>query len=627
MSISSNAHQEHKYVPTLFVIKARELTSLPRFLFAIKTISMVKNDALFSYIAPGNIFAWACMPLRFVMPMRQFAWVNRTLIKITHFPLLFCIYVYEKYFLAPTMYEPTDLVENRDQGRHQSFSFADPTNRSALFSPSIRVREESVVGYQKDRALDEVFRRLPDMTMLRTQRRNERRKTQNAIRSWMDQHDGGFGSPPRNYSTIDARIASEWPQRRMSMTPRETKSTRHQQHVFDVRSAASDPADLVSNAPYTRDNDSNADGAMRRDYARERKENTDADIDGDDELVTNDEDEEETTTQNAGGRRRPSSQVIEEDYFTTPMTARFNNVDYFFGDDFHQKFTASPRPATSRRIGHQRTMSTNTILYAPSDDPQAKSSSSTSAGPSQQARSRPLSSKQTPTATPNSGRRSPRRSVHIAPSSRLRQTPPQRDVARTVPSRMSLVLDIPTSQIPSSLRSSVEMDTSTEVSTVMHGNETFGPAPSNLGPAAALSKSPQTLMVERMKMLEQSLGDMAREMRVLRSTVPGTANTSGDDGSVGREGKQSVRVASSTSGSTGVGSPGAAAMMGRERKGVRRARISDAKTPDRRLLKRRSTKEWVGPEPGPERKAKGKEIAGYSDDDSEEEEYVTPMRE
>lgn len=598
---------------------------------------MVKNDALFSYIAPGNIFAWACMPLRFVMPMRQFAWVNRTLIKITHFPLLFCIYVYEKYFLAPTMYEPTDLVENRDQGRHQSFSFADPTNRSALFSPSIRVREESVVGYQKDRALDEVFRRLPDMTMLRTQRRNERRKTQNAIRSWMDQHDGGFGSPPRNYSTIDARIASEWPQRRMSMTPRETKSNRHQQQVFDARSAASDPADLVSNAPYTRDPDFHNDGAMRRDYARERKENTDADIDGDDELVTNDEDEEETTTQNAGGRRRPSSQVIEEDYFTTPMTARFNNVDYSFGDYFHQKFTASPRPATSRRIGHHRTMSTSTILYAPSDDPQAKSSSSTSAGPSQQARSRPLSSKHTPTATPNSGRRSPRRSVHIAPTSRLRQTPPQRDVARTLPSRMSLVLDIPTSQIPNSLRSSVEMDAPAEVSKVMPRNETFSPAPSSLAPAPALSKSPQTddshranrLMVERMKTLEQSLGDMAREMRVLRSTVPSTANTSGDDSSVGREGKQSIRVASSGSGSAGVGSPGAAAMMGRERKGVRRAKISDAKPPDRRLLKRRSTKEWVGLEPGTERKAKGKKIAGYSDDDDDsgEEEYVTPMRE
>jgi len=166
----------------------------------------------------------------------------------------------------------------------------------------------------------------------------------------------------------------------------------------------------------------------------------------------------------------------------------------------------------------------------------------------------------------------------------------------------------------------------------MAGNETFGPVPSSLAPAAVLSKSPQTddsrrvnrLMVERMKTLEQSLGDMAREMRVLRSTVPSAANTSGDDGSAGREDKQRNRAASSASGS--AGSSGAAAMMARERKGGRRARISDAKTPDRRLLKNRNTKEWAGP--GAEGKAKGKEIAGHSDDDdSGGEKYGTPMRE
>ncbi len=70
---------------------------------------MVKNDALFSYIAPGNIFAWAFMPLRYCMPMKQFVWLNRFVIKITHFPLLFCIYLYERFILAPSIYEPTDL--------------------------------------------------------------------------------------------------------------------------------------------------------------------------------------------------------------------------------------------------------------------------------------------------------------------------------------------------------------------------------------------------------------------------------------------------------------------------------------------------------------------------------------
>jgi len=39
MTIVSNANEEHEFV------------------FIINIISMVKNDALFSYIAPSNIFA------------------------------------------------------------------------------------------------------------------------------------------------------------------------------------------------------------------------------------------------------------------------------------------------------------------------------------------------------------------------------------------------------------------------------------------------------------------------------------------------------------------------------------------------------------------------------------------
>ncbi len=39
------------------------------------------------------------------------------------------------------------------------------------------------------------------------------------------------------------------------------------------------------------------------------------------------------------------------------------------------------------------------------------------------------------------------------------------------------------------------------------------------------------LMLAKMKTLEESLGDVVREMRVLRSAVPSTAHNSGDDGS------------------------------------------------------------------------------------------------
>jgi hypothetical protein len=44
MRIVQNANQEHQ------------------FLFAVNTISMVKSDALFSYVAPTNVIAWLVTP-------------------------------------------------------------------------------------------------------------------------------------------------------------------------------------------------------------------------------------------------------------------------------------------------------------------------------------------------------------------------------------------------------------------------------------------------------------------------------------------------------------------------------------------------------------------------------------
>ncbi|KAK4454335.1 hypothetical protein QBC34DRAFT_393124 [Podospora aff. communis PSN243] len=611
MSIASNANQEHQ------------------FLFAINTISMVKNDALFSYVAPGNIFAWALMPLRYCMPLKQFVMLNRLVIKITHLPLLFCIYVYEKYHLAPSMYEPTDLVENPGRGR-RSFSFSDPTNRAALFSPSIRVREESIAGYQKDRALEEVFRRVPDMATLRTQRRNERRKTQNAIRSWMDQHDGGYQSP-QNYSTIDSRMDNEW-QRRFSMS--RDRPRRFPRQFSDVRSTASDPADFVSDAPhpvgpefYRRD------GIARRDYAREAKDHTDGDGDGDDELVTNDEDDD-NTTRNMGAEQDDPDEAIVEDYFTTPVAPRFSSVDFALPGDSSHKSASTPRPATSRRTPlHNRTLSTNTILYAPSDSQQGQSSSSASPG----LRARPLNTK--PALTP--GRRSPQRPSHIGASERPRVATTGRDMAHSASNRMALALDIPAGRSPGRRRSSIDLDPSSDLNAAMAADETYGGVASSFTTQMALanamlSKSAQTddsnrmgrLMLAKMKTLEESLGDVVREMRVLRSAVPSTAHNSGDDSG----GKRKV---ASGSGSGSLGSPRTVALdaTGRERGGLRGTR-TPVKTPERRsLMRRRSTKEWVGEGPAPAQggardKGKGKEILTTegADNDGEDPSVGGPRR-
>ncbi|KAK4146838.1 uncharacterized protein C8A04DRAFT_34721 [Dichotomopilus funicola] len=519
MSISSRANEEYQ------------------FNFAVNTISMARNNVLFSYVAPGNIFAWALMPLRYCMSLEQYVWMNRTVIKATHFPLLFCIFFYERFFLAPDVFDPTDLVDNPRRERTNTFS------DSAFFSPSVRVREESVAGFQKDQALEEVFRRAPDM---RSQRRTERRKTQTEIRSWMDQQqqEAGFNSP-RNFSTIDSRMSSDW-MRRLSMN--RERPSRIPRHYSDIRSTASDPADFIFDAPYPVAVPTSMynDGVIRRDHAHAAsvKEQVDAAADGDDELVTNDEDEGDDATNTIDGRGFSGANVIDEDYFTTPVGTRFSSGD----------LVDSPRPPTSRRVPlHTRTLSTNTILYAPEEDGHPYSSSSASAHPFP----RPPSTRHGLVAAPitpgngnGNGRRSsprrssPRRSFYLGPRPRSMIQPSNRAGSS------GLTLDIPTTSPvykPPRRRSLADLlltpsgyDNSGvgRAGTGTGPNTAIGPGTGTFSPAGRSSSDARggagaevnKLMLARMKSLEESLGSMVKEMRTLRRrSVPNTAANS-DDG-------------------------------------------------------------------------------------------------
>ncbi|KAL2159938.1 hypothetical protein VTH06DRAFT_2071 [Thermothelomyces fergusii] len=493
-----------------------------QFAFAINTITMAKNDALFSYVAPGNLFAWALMPLRCCMSMDRYVLLNLAVIKITHFPVLVCIYLYEKLFLAPNMYEATDLVDPPHRGR--PFSLSD----QVFFSPSVRVREESMLRYRKDQALEEVFRRAPDM---RTQRRAERRKTQTAIRSWMDQQDGTFQSP-QNYSTMDSRKSSDW-LRRLSMN--RERPSRIPKHYSDIRSTASDPVDVLVdpvNAMATDTYDAEVD---KRDHPVGPKETTDGEADGDDELITNDEDEADDMTNTMDDRTtRGEEEVVEEDYFTTPVATKFPSTELS---------AESPRPPTSRRVPlHRRTLSNSTILYAPEDESQPYSSSSASARPfprSSSTRHAPV----TAAITPGTGRRSPRRAFY----------PPQRPRSMIQPSETfpragairggsssNLRLYIPTAQPPLPPRRRSLADLLATTSAEDYYNTTNlqserGESSLFSPPARSNSNSNSTataggadlnrLMLARMQSLEQSLGCMVQEMRTLRrrKSMPNTA--------------------------------------------------------------------------------------------------------
>lgn len=580
-------------------------------MFAINTISMVKNDALFSYIAPSNIFAWLLMPLRYCMPLRHFVWLNRTIIKVTHFPVLFIIYLYERFWLAPSMFEPTDLVENHGRSRGRTISFADAIQRTAMFSPNVRVREESVSGFHKDRALEEVFRRTPGAPTLRTQRRNERRKTQTAIRNWMDQHDEE-GVPDTNWPTLDSRAVPEW-QRRLSMSIGWDRPS-HLRQVSDVRSIASDPAEFMSNQGASLRN-SKSRGSRLDAIIPEYKDHTDAD--GDDELVTNDEEEEEDAITNAGRSHQFEKHgAAEEDYFTRPLAA--HSAKLASSHESSAKGAPTPR-LTQRRGMHGRTLSTNTILYNPEDAPprpQLPPSSSASPPKATQTRRPATSGRNGGVESPGQpGRRSPPRRTpqvqiskprpilaprgmtetggvsqtalrSLAPRDRLRQARRLSSLDLSILSD-HLGMDDPSAALAGSFQTQMAM-------ALMKDNRMRSAG----GVEAADRDRMGRLVLARMKTLEESFADVIKEMRDLKNTS--TAPQSGRNSS-----SEELRV-----------TPGGSLDYDRAKKS--RGEATPRKAGGKRPPSRRSMKESKSMQTGKrEVQGKGKAIA-YSTDGDEQ---------
>jgi Ion transport protein len=386
LAISSNAEQEHQFV------------------FAVNTISMVKNDALFSYVAPTNIIAWLLTPLRACLPFRVFIKANRTVIKVTHFPLLFGIYAYERLFLARSVFEPTDLVENRGRRRVISFQDAKP----GLFSPSIRMRQESVAGYQKDRALDEVFRLAPRADTLRTSRKSlERRQKLNVVNNWMD-HQSGIASPPQEQ---DRSVVDRLEMRRQA---RKATLMRHR-GVSGTRSVASDPVGFMSTRSF---------GEQQGDDLTTTPDiNDHTDGDGDDELNTyEDPDERATltkdtiTNQSHATSSGKETSDNEEDYFLTPNAPRLPQLSGSASSPKgqlppHVTATAHPKLSPPKRRGHNRNLSTNTILYNPVSELGSSPSPPKSRPLTAKYQSQANTGTHTPTAAA-SGHRTPRHSIY-----------------------------------------------------------------------------------------------------------------------------------------------------------------------------------------------------------------------
>ena len=485
MAIVSNANEEHQFV------------------FAVNTISMVKSDALFSYVAPSNIFAWLLSPLMFVMPFPTFVKLNRMTIKVTHFPLLFGIYAYERIVLASSVFEPTDLVENHRQNRVISIDNTQP----GLFSPNIRMRKESFEGFQKDKALDEVFRLAPRGETLRSMKKALDTTTKNAVRHWMErQDDEGY-----SFQEQDQSMNSE-----PEVRQREVEGNLFHRPNLDrltTRSAASDPAEFMSTVGFSN---------SRNDMYSRNVDAGYADDDGDDEL-------ERSTSRFTGDGNRESD---DEDYFQTPNATQIESQP--------SSSTRTQRP-TERKSGlsppstnlHRRNSSASTILFNPIQASQRSRPESSASPPKSHVIHRLADNESN-----RPGNRNPKR---IAPHSKPRPIMPSRREFQSVPNIAEFLQNSP--RRPRHRRSSLDIG--------MSEMDLAGAVPSSFATQMALAtggigkRREDTeammgrLMLAKMKTLEEGFAEMAKEFQEMRSVA--SSSVEGSTNGLYKKGKSAMR--------------------------------------------------------------------------------------
>ncbi|KAL4925123.1 uncharacterized protein BDV17DRAFT_272904 [Aspergillus undulatus] len=325
MRIVQNANQEHQ------------------FLFAVNAISMVKSDALFSYVAPTNIFAWMITPLRWMIPLRQYVRLNRTIIKITHMPILFTICAYEKMILGPQMIESTDLIDSPVRSEFRAEDRPRPRFRALSTRVSRLIREPSVATFQQDRALAEVFRR-PNRSPARAiQRKNH------LVNNWMQEMGSGPVSPPDEQDPDEVDRLERLPNARGPFLRKQARSL----HDF-TGSGASNAEDHVPHAissPVTLRNGRSFLSRMPRRLSHH------TDIEGDNELTSDDnaaKAEQKSTSKDSDDNSERSSRIhgkaTPKFYSSRPSTAKRKS-----------------RKNSPNRLArhHSRNPSGGTILYNP----------------------------------------------------------------------------------------------------------------------------------------------------------------------------------------------------------------------------------------------------------------------
>lgn len=406
---------------------------------------MVKSDALFSYIPPTNLFGWVASPLRYIIPFRGFVRFNRTIIKVSHFPILFVIFSYERVILSRNAYEPTDLIERKGKkprGRLPAFS---SLNKSlGPFSPGVRLREPSVVSFHKDRVLEEVFRRPYQNSTVRTTRPGDESgdgpRPANVVDTWMQnaENEGGASPPMEQPRSIVERLENRRPGvRRAQTTALNRMGSFRRDYSSATRSVLSDPEDVGSTI-YPRLTPLRIDEETDIELSRgDAPQETDAD--GDDELVTNDDGENGTATD----ANKAPTDTPDEMTDVAQATPR----DYFSGFNLPKQSYSSVPQATRARIlesepklpeppHHQRQVSSGTAVFSPVVE---LSRPSSPPGSPRRKNSRPTTAKHTnsggstPLPTGSGGQSSGRKTPKPFGTSKPRPILPGRNAQLTAP--------------------------------------------------------------------------------------------------------------------------------------------------------------------------------------------------
>ena len=503
-----------------------------------------------------------------MISFRQFVRVNRTIIKITHIPILLIIYVYEKIRLSRYA-EPTELIEQ--QGRRTTiipFALNGPPD---LFSPGTRMREPSITTYHKDRALEEVFRRPFEGDDAITKQQTETTdQHSNVVAKWMSGFgDHGEASPPEEQprSILERLERNRPPMRRAVTSYVKRKPWRSSSQSGSARS---DPDDRYKRSFRRKPQPINEEDEDLHDALHV------TDRDADDELITNAADDESvdpSTTDAAPQTGKENVREMHEEDLETPTESKpkaspFQDFKPASASASASASSAWPKPqstggvpgnssngrstlAGSTRRDHQRNSSTTTILFKPqssrddSSPPSPRRVTSSSGAAERPRTSRNDSSRKVPAASRRSAnvpiaaapRASPRRPGLANRNSAAFQSAPNvarfLDLAartdRRAPSFSALALDLASDigdnrgvvlydddgpQLGSSFQEQLERETARRQK---QKNDAEGHQMSRM-------------VLARMNTLEEGFKDILREVRLLGSAA-GSANASSRNGS------------------------------------------------------------------------------------------------